>query len=337
MTADGRLRWGILSTAKIGTEHVIPALQASSLGEVVAIASRDGAKAREVATRLGVPRAWGSYEALLADGEVDAIYNPLPNHLHVPWSVRALEAGKHVLCEKPLGLSADDAQALVDAAGRHPRLKAMEAFMYRFHPQWTWAREAVTSGRIGRLRAIHAVFCYYNDDPNNIRNVPEWGGGGLMDIGCYCISVSRLLFGSEPFRVQGTLEYDPDFGIDRLCTGMLEFEGGGTAAFTCGTRIAHWQRVVALGDGGRVEIEIPFNAPPDRPCRVWIEDADGPQEWRSDIRNQYTLMGDAFAQAVLDDTPVPTPLSDAVANMRVIDAIFRSAKTGGWVAPGGTA
>jgi len=331
MAANGKLRWGILSTARIAREHVIPALQASALGEVVAIASRDADRAREVARDLGIARAHGSYEALLADDGVDAIYNPLPNHLHVPWSVRALEAGKHVLCEKPLGLDAADAQVLLDAADRHPGLKAMEAFMYRFHPQWAFAREAVESGRIGRLQSIHAIFTYDNDDPDNVRNVPEWGGGGLLDIGCYCISVSRLLFGAEPRRVTGMLEIDPRYGIDRLCAAMLEFDGG-NASFTCGTRTTPFQRVTALGSAGRIEVEIPFNAPADRPCRVLLQGADGPQEWRSDARNQYSLMGDAFARAVREDSGVPTPLEDAIANMRVIDAIFRSAESRDWVA-----
>ncbi|MEJ2401762.1 MAG: Gfo/Idh/MocA family oxidoreductase [Xanthomonadales bacterium] len=330
MNANGKVRWGILSTARIGREHVIPALQASETGEVVAIASRDADNARRVAAELGIPRAWGDYDELLADETVDAIYNPLPNHLHVEWSIRALEAGKHVLCEKPIGLSAADARTLLDAAHRHPRLKVMEAFMYRFHPQWRFAREAVAEGRIGRLQAIHSVFSYYNDEPDNVRNVPEWGGGGLMDIGCYAISTARLLFGSEPRRVLGTLEYDPAFGTDRLCTALMAFDGG-TAAFSCGTQMAPYQRVNALGTSGRVEVEIPFNAPADRPCRVWVQGAEGTQEWRSGVHNQYTLMGDAFARAVLDDTEVPTPLEDAVANMRVIDAIARSAKTGGWV------
>ena len=330
MTTNDKVRWGILSTAKIGREHVIPALQASTSGEVVAIASRDAGAARRVAGELGIPRAWGSYQELLADEAVDAIYNPLPNHLHVDWSIRALEAGKHVLCEKPIGLSAADAGKLLDADRNHPQLKAMEAFMYRFHPQWQFAREAVAEGRIGRLRAIHSVFSYYNDDPDNVRNVPEWGGGGLMDIGCYTISTARLLFGSEPVRVHGTLDHDPRFGTDRLCTALMEF-GDGTAAFTCSTQMTPYQRVNALGTSGRLEVEIPFNAPADRPCRVWLQTAEGMQEWRSEIRNQYTLMGDAFARAVLEDTAVPTPLEDAVANMRVIDAIVRSAKTGAWV------
>ena len=331
MKTREKVRWGILSTAKIGREHVIPALQASEHGEVVAIASRDADTARRAGAELGIPRVHGSYEALLGDAAVDAIYNPLPNHLHVDWSVRALEAGKHILCEKPLGLSAADARRLLEAAARQPRLKAMEAFMYRFHPQWRYVRAVVSEGRIGRLRAIQAVFAYDNDDPSNIRNVPEWGGGGLMDIGCYPISVARLLYGSEPRRVIGTLEYDPDFGTDRLCSALLAFADGDTAAFTCSMRMFPQQRVTALGTGGRIEIEIPFNAPPDRPCRVWLDTGDGPVEWRSPVCNQYTAMGDAFARAILNDTEVPTPLEDAVANMSVIDAIVSSAKTGAWV------
>ena len=330
MNTRTKVRWGILSTAKIGTEHVIPALQASGLGEVVAIASRNPGQAKDVAQRLGIPRVRDSYADLLADPAVDAVYNPLPNHLHVDWSVRALEAGKHVLCEKPIGLTAEDALTLLAAARRHPELKAMEAFMYRFHPQWRFVRETVQAGGIGALRAIHAVFSYYNDDPDNIRNVPEWGGGGLMDIGCYPISVARLLFAAEPRRVLGTLELDPEFGTDRLCSALLEFADGGTMAFTCSTRMAPYQRLNALGTAGRVEVEIPFNAPADRPCRVWTQTTGGIEEWHSEVQNQYTAMGDAFARAILDDSDVPAPLTDAVANMRVIDAIRRSAETGCW-------
>jgi predicted dehydrogenase len=330
MKGIGGLRWGILSTAKIGREHVIPALQASRLGEVTAIASRDADRAGQVAAALGIPTAHGNYDALLADDTVDAVYNPLPNHLHVEWSIRALEAGKHVLCEKPIGLSAADGRRLLEAAERFPRLKAMEAFMYRFHPQWRHVREQVARGRIGRLRSIHSVFCYDNDDPSNIRNVPEWGGGGLMDIGCYGISVSRLLFGSEPLRVVGTMDYDLQFGTDRSCTALLEFVEG-TASFTCSTRMAPCQQVRAFGTTGRIEIGIPFNPAPDRPALVRLHDAAGVHEWGSEAANQYTLMGDAFARAALEDLPVPAPLDDAVANMRVIDAIVRSTPSGRWV------
>ena len=325
-----KVRWGILSTARIGTQKVIPALQASALGEVVAIASRDYLKAQAAARELSIPVVHGSYEDLLNDPSVEAIYNPLPNHLHVEWSIRALQAGKHVLCEKPIALNAAEAATLVEAAGRHPGLKIMEAFMYRHHPQWRRTLEIVDSGALGEINTIQSFFSYFNDDPANIRNQADTGGGALMDIGCYNISLSRFLFGVEPLRVLGHVERDPAFGTDRLTSGMLEFERG-TSSFTCATQLAPWQRVNVFGSQGRVEIEIPFNAPPDRGCRIWHQHAGGTEEIVFETCDQYRLQGDAFAQAILDDTPVPTPLSDALANMKVIDAVVRSAEEGRWI------
>jgi predicted dehydrogenase len=324
-----KIRWGVLSTANIGVAKVLPAMQRGALCEVTAIASRDLSKAQEAATRLGIPKAYGSYEDLLADLEIDAIYNPLPNHLHVPWSIKAIEAGKHVLCEKPIALTTAEAQTLADAAKQHPRLKVMEAFMYRHHPQWQRARQIVNEGGIGTLRTIKSIFSYYNTDPNNVRNQADIGGGGLMDIGCYNISISRFIFGAEPQRVSGIVEYDPQFKTDRLASGMLDF-GSGTATFTCSTQLANYQRVHIFGDKGRIEIEIPFNAPPDRPCKIWHQHDGTTDEIVFDICDQYTLQGDAMARAILDDTPVPTPIEDAVANMAVIEAIVRSAKSGTW-------
>ena len=325
-----KIRWGILSTAKIGVDRVIPAMQQAQHCEVVAIASRNLDTARQVAGRLGIPRAYGSYEELLANADVQAIYNPLPNHLHVPWSIRALEAGKHVLCEKPIGLSAAEGQKLVDAAKQHPRLKVMEAFMYRHHPQWKRACEIVGGGGIGELRTIESHFSYFNNDPANIRNQSEiGGGGGLMDIGCYPISLSRLVFAAEPRRVFGSVEYDQQFQTDRLASAILDF-GRGTSTFTCSTQLAPFQRVNIFGTKGRIEIEIPFNAPNHRSCRLWHQHDVTTEEITFDICDQYALQGDVFSRAILDDTPVPTPIEDAVANMKVIEAVISSGKSGTW-------
>jgi predicted dehydrogenase len=327
-----RIRWGVLSTAKIAREKVIPATLRNELGSVVAIASRNLAHAKDVATKLGIERAYGSYDELLADPNVDAVYIPLPNHMHVPWSLRAIAAGKHVLCEKPIGLSVIEAEELVDGAAARPELKVMEAFMYRFHPQWQTARQLVRDGRIGDLRTIDTQFSYFNDDPLNIRNQPGIGGGALMDIGCYPISLSRFLFGGEPMRVMSHIELDPTMQVDRLTSAVLEFAAG-TATFTCGTQIAPYQRVNIFGTRGRIEIEIPFNAPPDRPCRIWLQTGPEPgptEEIFFDVCDQYTLQADAFARAILDDTPVPTPLADAIANMRVIERVVASAGSGTW-------
>ena len=324
-----KIRWGVLSTAKIGTERVIPAMQKGEYSAVTAIASRQLDNAQAAAKKLGIEKAYGSYEALLAAPDVDAVYIPLPNHLHVPWSIKALEAGKHVLCEKPIGLSAAQAQELVNAAQKFPRLKIMEAFMYRHHPQWQLARQWVDAGKIGTLQTIQTFFSYYNTDPANIRNMADIGGGGLMDIGCYCISLSRFIFNAEPKRVCGLIDYDPNFNTDRLTSGILEFAAG-TSTFTCSTQLVPHQRVNIFGDKGRIEIEIPFNAPPDRPCKVWYTDGSKLEEVTLEICDQYTIQGDLFARAILEDKPVPTPLTDAVANMQVIEAINQSAKSKNW-------
>lgn len=325
-----KLRWGVLSTSKFAQTKVIPALQHCQYMEVAAIASRDLAKAQAAAARFNIAKAYGSYEELLADAELDVIYNPLANHLHVPWSIKALEAGKHVLCEKPIGLSAAEAQQLLEVSRQHPQLKVMEAFMYRLHPQWQRAKQIVEAGGVGDLRTIQSFFSYFNADDQNIRNRADIGGGGLMDIGCYNISLSRFIFDAEPQRVLGILDYDPAFKTDRLTSGILDF-GHGTSTFTCSTQLTPYQRVNLFGTAGRVEIEIPFNAPPDKPCKLWHQAGGQLEEIRFDICDQYTLEADQFSLAVLNDTPVPTPLTDAAANMRVIDAVVESSKNKGWI------
>jgi predicted dehydrogenase len=325
-----KVRWGVLSTAKIGLEKVIPAMQQGEYSQVMAIASRNLEKAQRAAQQLDIPVAYGSYEELLDAADIDVIYNPLPNPLHVPWSLKAINAGKHVLCEKPIGLSAAEAQELLDAAGEQPHLKVMEAFMYRFHPQWQKARQLVVDGNLGTVQTIQSFFSYFNIDPGNIRNMAQSGGGGLMDIGCYCISLSRFIFGSEPQRVWGVMDYDPEFNTDRLTSAILDF-GTGISTFTCGTQMEHFQRVNIVGTEGRVEIEIPFNAPHDVPTRLWIQHGNEIEEVLFEVCNQYTIQGDLFSRAVLEDTEVPTPLQDAVANMMVIDSIIRSAAKGEWV------
>jgi len=328
-----KVRWGVLSSALIGTEKVIPAMQQGQYSEIVGLASRDQEKASAVAASLGIDKAYGSYDDLINDPEIDAIYNPLPNHLHVPWSVKAIEAGKHVLCEKPIALTAAEGQILVDAARAHPEVKVMEAFMYRHHPQWVKAKELVKAGAIGELRTINTFFSYFNDDPYNIRNMADIGGGGLMDIGCYAISVARFIFDEEPARVVGVIDFDPVMKTDRRASAIMDF-GGGTSTFTCATQLVPYQRVNIYGTTGRIEIEIPFNAPPDVPCKIWLQSGDEIEEIVFDIVDQYTVQGDLFSLAILEDLPVPTPIEDAVANMQVIEAIFHSNETGVWVPVG---
>ena len=323
-----KVQWGILGTAKI-IKKIIPAFQHSALGDVAAIASRSEEKARTAAEAYGLPRYFSSYEALVADPGVDAVYIPLPNHLHLPWSLKAIQAGKHVLCEKPIGMNTEEAEQLLNAARANPELKVMEAFMYRFHPQWKLARQWVNEGKIGDLCSVHTFISYYKDDPENIRNIPAYGGGGMMDIGCYAISFARFLFNDEPQRVFAAAELDPDFSVDRLTSGVMEF-GRGLATFTIGTQMVRFQRVQILGSTGRIELEIPVNAPADEPCRLILQNDLRVESHTVEICDQYTIQCDRFSRAVLEDLPVPTPLEDAVANMRVIDRMKQSMKEGGW-------
>lgn len=325
-----KVRWGQLSTANIGLKKVLPGMMHSKYCEIVGISSRDIETARAAAKELNIPKAYGSYEDMLADPDIEAVYNPLPNHLHVPWSIKALEAGKHVLCEKPIGMTAADGQKLVDAAKKYPHLKVMEAFMYRHHPQWQRAKQLVDEGKIGELRTIHSFFSYFNVDPNNIRNQADIGGGGLMDIGCYNISLSRFIFKGEPQRVVGIVEHDPQLRTDRLASGIMDF-GTGTATFTCSTQLSPYQRAIMYGTKGRVEIEIPFNAPPDVPCKMWYQHDGTIEEIVLPTTDQYGAQGDLMSLAILNDTPVPTPLTDAVANMRVLEAVLESSRERAWI------
>jgi predicted dehydrogenase len=316
----------VLSTADIGLKKVIPAMQKATRAEVVAIGSRDGDRARAAATQLGIARAHDSYEALLADPEVDAVYIPLPNHLHMQWAVAAAAVGKHILCEKPLALTVADAQRMIEAADR-AGVRLMEAFMYRLHPSWVAARELVASGRIGTLSAVQSWFSYYNDDQGNIRNIVSAGGGALYDIGCYCINLSRTLFGGEPTRVQGAIVRDEIGGTDVLATGILEFPAG-FATFTCSTRLEDDQRVHIYGSRGRITIPIPFNIPPDRPTVIELAAGGDPpvapaiETITFETADPYTVETDAFAAAVLDGTPLPFPTTESLGNLRVIEQLF---------------
>ncbi len=325
-----KVKWGILSTAKIGLEHVIPAMENCKYAEVVAISSRSSEKSIEMSKKYRIPFCYNSYSELLEDSEVEAIYNPLPNHLHVPWTIKALKAGKHVLCEKPIALSESESVMLLKEIKKKSHLKMMEAFMYRHHPQWIKTKKMVDEGKIGQLKTIHSFFSYNNRDAGNVRNIQGTGGGGLMDIGCYCISLSRFIFGAEPSRVLGILEKDPDFEVDRLVSGILDF-GEGTASFTCGTQIEPYQRVIVYGTEGYIEIDIPFNAPKDCPCNIWLFKNSKKTKITFDICNQYTIQMDLFSLSVLNDTNVPTSLEDSVLNMRVIDSIFSSADNNRWI------
>ena len=328
-----KVSWGVLSTANIGLQRVIPAMQQSALCSIDAIASRSLEAAERAAARVGIPRAHASYEALLDDPGIEAIYNPLPNHLHVDWTIRAMQAGKHVLCEKPLGMNAADAERLIavrDATGK----QAMEAFAPPFHPQWLKTREIVRSGRIGEVRAMQGFVSYYNVDPNNVRNRADIGGGGIMDVGCYLICMTRFILEAEPIEVSSLVERDPAFGTDRIASAILRFPNA-QANFICSTQVARYQRMQFFGTKGRVELEIPVNAPPDRPCRIFVDDGrdmvlSGVETIEIPTANQFTLQGDAFAQAIREGKPAPIALESSIANMRAIDALFRSERSRSW-------
>lgn len=322
-----KIRWGVIGVAKIATVKVIPAMQRGSRCEIVGIASRSEQKAEAAAAELDIPRAYGSYEAMLADPDIEAVYIPLPNHMHVEWAIKAAEAGKHVLCEKPLGMDSSQVRELIGVRDR-TGVKIGEAFMVRLHPQWLRSIEIARSGEIGPLRVVNGTFSYNNQKPENIRNIPEFGGGALMDIGCYPIFISRWAFGEEPKRVLGLIERDPKFGTDRMTSALLEFPSG-QASFTASTQLVPYQKMHLMGITGRVEIEIPFNAPPDQTTRIQIHAPDVRVE-TFEICDQYTLQGDAFSRAILGEEDVPVPLEDALRNMAVIEAVFRSAQSGNW-------
>jgi predicted dehydrogenase len=330
-----RLRWGVLGAASIARRTVIPAIQRSQSGIVMAIASRELANAQQAATALGIERAYGSYEELLSDPDIDAIYNPLPNHLHVPWSIRAMEAGKHVLCEKPIALSATEARSLLAARERSGR-QVCEAFMVRSHPQWQVVRDIIAAGRIGTLRLITGHFSYFRVDPNDVRSNAAWGGGALMDIGCYPIVISRWLFGAEPEAVVGQCELDPTFGVDRLGSALMRFPDG-QATFSFSGQLVPHQRMQIFGTTGRIEIMIPFNAPMAAPTTLRLDTGRELGAFGEAIEipaaDQYALQSDVFASAVRGDSPMPMSLEDSIANMSVVDAIARSVKSGRWELP----
>jgi predicted dehydrogenase len=326
------LRWGVLSTARIATEKVIPGMRRAGRADVVAIASRDAATARRVAGALGIAVAHASYEALLADPSVDAVYVPLPNHLHAEWTIRALEAGKHVLCEKPIALTVADAERMVEASIASGRILA-EAFMYRHHPSWRLVKALVEEGRIGRLTAIDSWFSYFLDDPTNIRNVLAYGGGALLDIGCYSVNLSRWLFGGEPTAVSAAIVRDEASGVDILTTGHMVFPAG-LASFTCATRVEPDQRVHVYGTDGRISIEIPFNIPPLLPSRVFVtQGGDPPVAPATETielapADPYACEVDAFAAVALDGEAPAVPLADAVENLRTIERLLAAAGQG---------
>ncbi len=331
-----KIRWGVLGAAKIATTKVVPAIQQGEYSEISAIASRDLEKSRRAAQELDIPKFYGSYEELLADREIDAIYNPLPNNLHVGWTIKAAEAGKHVLCEKPIALTVKETRKLVETRDR-TGVKIQEAFMVRTHPQWLVARDLIHAGRIGKLQAINGFFSYFNDDAANIRNRIETGGGALLDIGCYCIHLSRFILGEEPRKVSALIKRDAESNVDKLTSAILDFPSC-QSTFTCGTRLVPYQRMQFFGIKGRIEVEIPFNIPVDQPTEIFLDDGKDLFGGRVEsieipAANQYTIQGDLFSRAILENCEQVIALEDSVKNMSAIEAVFRAAKSGNWEIP----
>jgi predicted dehydrogenase len=328
------VRWGILSTAKIGRTKVVPGMMKSPLCDIAAVASRNEASAQAMAQELGIPKAYGSYEALLADPDIEAIYNPLPNHLHVPLTLMAASAGKHVLCEKPIAITAQEAEQLTEASSK---VFIAEAFMVRHHPQWQHARNLIQDGSIGEVRAIQVLFSYFNADPSNIRNMADIGGGGLLDIGCYSVVAGRYFFDAEPIRVTALEDIDPTLEIDRTMSALMDFGAGRQLTFIVSTQLVPYQRLQILGTKGRIEIEIPFNAPSDQPTRIFVDDGSAhgdisAQTTEFPVTDQYQLQGEAFSRIVRGADLLSYGIDDALKNMRVLDALKRSANSSAWEA-----
>jgi predicted dehydrogenase len=328
-----KVRWGVLGVANIATRKVIPAMQAGEWSTILGIASRDLEKAEAAAADLGIQKSYGSYQDLLDDDDIEAVYIPLPNHLHVEWTIKAAQAGKHVLCEKPISLSVAEALALLDVR-ESTGMKIQEAFMVQTHPQWIAVMNLIRDGRIGSVRSVMAYFSYNNQDPKNIRNIREIGGGGLMDIGCYLIFCSRQIFAAEPRRIVSLIEEHPATHTDVLTSALLDFEAG-QSVFTCSTRLTPYQRVQIIGTEGRIEVQIPFNAPPDRPCKIFIDDGSdlsgaAIETIEFAVTDQYTIQGDLFSQAIREESEPVLSLEDSIRNMAAIEATFKSMDTGRW-------
>ncbi len=324
------VRWGVLSTSSFAEKSFLPGIRQGPLVELAAVASRDLTRSTEFAERNDIPTAYGSYEELLADPTIDVIYNPLPNDLHVEWTRRAAEAGKHVMCEKPMGLNAAEVATLLPLA---TKVHIAEAFMVRFHPQWHETRELVRSGSLGAISHGHVAFSYMNVDGTNIRNIASNGGGAMYDIGCYAVVAARWFFEAEPVRVAALMDIDPTFCTDRLTSGIFDFGDGRSCTFSVSTQAVYHQRVQIHGSDARLEMTIPFNPLGDAPA-IYLthrgESIDGLDAERHVVpaNNQYTSQGEAFSRRVREEAPTDAPLRDALTNMGIIDAVFRAASSG---------
>lgn len=323
-----KIRFGVLGVSNHFYKRIALPLNETDNCEVYAIASREVSKAKVAGEEFGIPVSDLNYEELINHDEVDAIYIPQPNHLHAEWTIKALEAGKPVLCEKPLAMDAQEANQMADVSKRL-NIPLMEGFMYRFHPLWQHIRNLIRTNQIGQINSVHTIFTYNNPSSSNIRNIKEFGGGALMDIGCYAISVPRFLFGSEPDKVMATMEEHPEFGTDMHTTALMQF-GSANASFFVSTASEPFQKVEIIGTAGTITVHVPFNTYVDTPSTITVSTGQGAREVEFPICDPYGLMFDAFSSALIDQKPVPVPIEDAINNMKVIDAVVKSAKSGKW-------
>ena len=324
---ERKINWGILSTAYIAVEQVIPAMKKSKYCNLLGIASRDEKKAVEKSIMFDIPKSYGSYKDLLEDDEIEAVYIPLPNHLHVPWAIKALQKGKHVLVEKPIGLNTIESRNLMKESQKYPSLKVMEAFMYKFHPQWIKIKELVQSGFIGELKSIQSSFSFFDDNPASIVNKKEYGGGSLMDIGCYPISLSRYLFNSEPRSVSAKIEYHKELGVDLLTSSVMEFDSG-HSSFFCSTILEENQKVEIFGTNGIITVPVPFNPDKNKPSKLVIRRQNTKSEIEFEICDQYEIQVDHFSVNILNDEIPQISLQDSINNLHIIEKIFESDEAG---------
>ena len=314
-----KVSWGILGTAQIAIKKVIPAMIQTKFCRIEAIASRYLSRAQSVADQFQIKKAFGSYEDMLLDSNIEAIYIPLPNRLHVEWIIKSLEVGKHVLCEKPIGMNSSEMMLLNKTKRKYPELCVMEAFMYKFHPQWKKVKALIASGSIGELIHLQTHFSYAQLDPNNIRNQKKMGGGSLYDIGCYAISLARWLFKEEPIKVKGLSQYDSEMKIDRLTSGILQFRKG-SATFTCGTQMERFQVAHIFGSKGKIDVKYPFNCL-DREACIIVSQGNDTYQILFKPSNAYSLQVDHFSKAIRNLEPLLISISDSINNIRVIERL----------------
>lgn len=319
-----KINWGILGAAAIAKDQLMPAIKQSTNSNLMALASREIEKAKIIAEANNIPKCYGSYDELLNDPQIDAVYIPLPNHLHMEYTIKAIQKGKHVLVEKPICLKSNDVEEIIKVMNDFPQVKVMEAFMYKLHPQWIKVKELITDGAIGKLKFIQSSFSFFDDNPKSIVNTKEYGGGSLYDIGCYPVSVSRFLFDDQPKLICANMEIDPNLGIEVTTNCILEFENGRSQFFSS-IRMKDNQNVKIFGTEGIIELVLPFNPLPNKQAEIILIKNETKEIIKVDSCNQYEIEVSLFSKSIIENTEPPVSIYDSLNNMLVIDKIFESA------------